>query len=265
MEYRTGRTPNPCVLCNQSIKFGILPSLLAESGITFDRYATGHYARIEYDETSGRYLLKKALDPQKDQSYFLYRLTQEQLSKALFPLGEYEKNKVRQIALDAKLPVHDKEESQDFYSGDYTELLDTKVSEGNIVNTEGKILGKHKGIWNYTVGQRKGLGIFHKNPVYVISINKDKNEIVIGEKEHLFSKGLTANNITMIVKEIPQKAQAKIRSNSKEVPCTISCKKDELKVIFDEPQSAVTPGQSVVLYSDDIVLGGGIIEKAITL
>lgn len=265
-EYTAGRTPNPCVLCNKTIKFDLLPSLLADSGVEFDRFATGHYSRITFDEPTQRYLLKKAVDQRKDQTYFLYRLSQEQLSKTLFPIGELTKEKVRQIASDAGLPVHNKRESQDFYSGNYADLITSKDNTvGNIVDTNGKVLGRHKGLWNYTVGQRKGLGVFHKNPLYVISINKDENEIVIGEKEHLFSKGLTADNTNMIVKETPQKAHAKIRSNSKEVPCTISYKKNELKVIFDEPQSAVTPGQSVVLYSDDIVLGGGIIEKAITI
>ena len=264
-EYTAGRTPNPCVLCNKTIKFDLLPSLLAESGVEFERFATGHYSRITFDEPTQRYLLKKAVDQKKDQTYFLYRLSQEQLSKTLFPLGGLRKDEVRQIASDAGLPVHDKRESQDFYSGDYADLITSKdAKEGTIVDTSGNVIGSHKGIWNFTVGQRKGLGVFHKKPLYVISINVEKNEIVVGGKESLFSEGLLASHINIFVKELPQKATAKIRSNSKEVPCSLTGNKDELNVIFDEPQSAVTPGQSVVLYSEDIVLGGGIIEKTIT-
>ncbi len=263
-EYHVGRTPNPCVLCNQSIKFGVLPSLLADSGIVFDGFATGHYAHVTFDDVSNRYLLKKAIDSKKDQTYFLYRLTQKQLAQALFPLGEYKKSEVRKIASEAGLPVHDKGESQDFYSGDYTELLDVEHSEGNIVNTEGKILGKHTGIWNYTTGQRKGLGISHSEPLYVIDINAERNEIVVGEKEFCFSNGLKATNLNIIVKELPSHGTAKIRSNSKEVSCSFSLSGEELKVVFDEPQSAVTPGQSVVIYHKDLVLGGGIISEAIS-
>ena len=199
------------MLCNQNIKFGVLPSLLADSGIAFDRFATGHYAQVTFDPVSNRHLLKKAVDTKKDQTYFLYRLTQKQLAQALFPLGEYEKSSVRKIAEEAGLPVHDKGESQDFYSGDYTELLDVKEVEGNIINTEGKILGRHSGTWNYTIGQRKGLGISHSEPLYVIEINAERNEIVVGEKEFCFSNGLKATNLNIIAKELPSHGTAKIR------------------------------------------------------
>ncbi len=263
-EYYTGRTPNPCVLCNQTIKFGVLPTLLAESGIAFDRFATGHYAQVTYDTASSRYLLKKAVDVKKDQTYFLYRLTQKQLARILFPLGKHTKSEVRNIALDTGLPVHDKGESQDFYSGDYTDLLEVEHIAGDIVNRDGKILGTHNGIWHYTVGQRKGLGISHTEPLYVLAINAEKNEIVVGEKKFCYSGGLQATDLTIITGELPARGTAKIRSNSKEVAGSFSLSGNALRVIFDKPQSSVTPGQSVVIYHNDIVIGGGIIAKAIS-
>jgi tRNA-uridine 2-sulfurtransferase len=262
-EYRGGRTPNPCVMCNQSIKFGFLPEFLKNSGVKYDRFATGHYARVMYDDKTRRYLLKKGLDDRKDQSYFLYRLNQRQLSTVIFPLGEYHKTDVRKIASDAGLPVHDKKESQDFYSGDYAELLTVKNSEGLIIDTDGTILGKHHGTWNYTIGQRKGLGICSDRPLYVVAIDAPKNQIIVGDKTGLMSIGLRASNINIIVSHLPRTAQAKTRSTSKEAPCTISLKDNELTVVFNEPQEAITPGQSVVLYNGDIVLGGGTIIEAI--
>ncbi len=260
-EYKAGRTPNPCIMCNRNVKFDILPSLLAKSGVVFDKFATGHYARVEYNRSSGRYLLKRARDSRKDQTYFLYRLSQEQLAKAMFPIGEYYKSDVRKIASDAGLPVRNKKESQDFYSGDYTELIATEGTEGNIIDTDGKIIGKHRGVCNFTIGQRKRIGVYHKKPLYVISINAEKNEIVVDKKKHLLSNGLIASDVNIIVRDFPNKASAKIRSSSKEVECSVSYFNNELEVIFNKPQYAVTPGQSVVLYDEDIVLGGGIIKK----
>ena len=262
-EYRGGRTPNPCVMCNQNIKFGFLPELLKRSGEKFDHFATGHYARVTFDNKTNRYLLKKGLDGRKDQSYFLYRLSQQQLSNVIFPLGEYRKTDVRKIAAQAGLPVHDKKESQDFYSGDYTELLTVKKSEGQIVNTEGKILGKHNGTWNYTIGQRKGLKICSDKPLYVVGIDAKKNRIIVGDKTGLTSIGLRASNCNIIASRLPQTAQAKTRSTSKEAACDISFNDNELTVMFHEPQEAITPGQSVVIYEGDIVLGGGTIIGAI--
>jgi tRNA-specific 2-thiouridylase len=262
-EYRSGRTPNPCVICNQNIKFGFLPELLRQSGEKFDHFATGHYARVSYDNKTNRYLLKKGLDERKDQSYFLYRLNQQQLSTVIFPLGNYHKTEVRKIASDAGLPVHDKKESQDFYSGDYAELLTVKKSEGQIVDTEGKILGKHNGSWNYTIGQRKGLKICGDKPLYVVDIDAKKNLIIVGDKTGLTSIGLRASNCNIIASQLPQMAQAKTRSTSKEAQCCISFNDNILIAMFNEPQEAITPGQSVVLYDGDVVLGGGTILSAI--
>jgi tRNA-specific 2-thiouridylase len=262
-EYRSGRTPNPCVMCNQNIKFGILPAMLKQTGVEYDRFATGHYARVTYDGQTNRFLLKKGLDKRKDQSYFLYRLDQWQLSAVVFPIGEYRKTDVRKIASDAGLPVFDKKESQDFYGGDYAELLTVQKSEGQIVDKEGEMLGKHNGTWNYTIGQRKGLKISSKRPLYVVAIDACKNRVIVGDKTDLMSIGLRASNINMIASQLPRTAQAKTRSTSTEAPCSVSLNHDELTIMFDEPQEAITPGQSVVLYDGDIVLGGGTIIEAI--
>jgi tRNA-specific 2-thiouridylase len=259
-EYCEGRTPNPCIMCNQNIKFGVLPLLLAQKGIKFDKFATGHYCRVEYDNNRKRYLLKKGVNARKDQSYFLYRLTQEQLKKAYFPLGAMEKEEVRIIAEKAGLPVKYKEESQDFYNGSYGDLISSEDAPGNILDLDGNILGTHKGIWNYTVGQRKGLGISHTTPLYVIRINAEKNEVILGEKDSLKSKTLTAENINIIYDKVPKKAEAKIRSASSPTPCEITeISSDKFSISFYDDQLAVTPGQSVVIYDNDYVIGGGII------
>ena len=259
-EYKDGRTPNPCVMCNQNMKFGILPSLLAQNGIEFDKFATGHYCRVEYSEQQKRYLLKKGINEKKDQSYFLYRLTQNQLKKAYFPLGEMQKEDVRIIAEKAGLPVKYKEESQDFYSGDYGDLISSEDAPGNFVDLDGNIIGQHKGIWHYTIGQRKGLGISHCNPLYVIEINPEKNEVILGEKDSLKSKTLTAKDITLIYDKIPETATAKIRSASPAVPCQITeSSNDSFSISFYDEQLAITPGQSVVIYDGDYVIGGGVI------
>ena len=259
-EYKDGRTPNPCVICNQNMKFGILPSLLAQNGIEFDKFATGHYCRVEYNEKQKRYLLKKGINDKKDQSYFLYRLTQNQLEKTYFPLGEMQKEDVRIIAEKAGLPVKYKEESQDFYCGDYGDLISSEDNPGNFVDLDGNILGQHKGIWHYTIGQRKGLGISHCNPLYVVEINPEKNEVILGEKEALKSKTLTAKNINIIYDKIPETATAKIRSASPAVPCKITDSSDDsFSISFYDEQLAVTPGQSVVIYDGDYVIGGGVI------
>jgi tRNA-uridine 2-sulfurtransferase len=263
-EYRAGRTPNPCITCNANIKFGILPLMLSQSGIDFDCFATGHYANIYLDGTGSRYLLKKARDPAKDQSYFLYRLTQGQLSKIMFPLGDHTKEQVRETARNAGLKVHDKKESQDFYEGDYTELLSVKKRTGNIVDVNGRKLGSHSGIWNYTIGQRKGLGIAGGVPLYVTAINADRNEVVLGEKKYLFSAGLVATDVNLITNSVPSHASVKTRSTGKEVPCSLESSGSTIRIIFDEPQPAVTPGQSAVIYDDDTVVGGGIISEAIS-
>jgi tRNA-specific 2-thiouridylase len=263
-EYIAGRTPNPCIWCNCRIKFGVLPLLAEKSGIDYDKFATGHYARVEQDAESGKYLLKTARDLRKDQTYFLYRLNQSQLSRVLFPLGDYIKEEVKKIAQENNLPVYDKPESQDFYCGDYNELLEVAPKEGNIVDKQGNILGKHNGIWNFTLGQRKGLGISAERPLYVIELNKEKNEVVVGFEEETLNKTLIASNLNWIAFEKPDgemKVQAKIRSSQALKGVTVKpLNENEVLVEFDEPQKAITPGQSIVFYQNDIVLGGGIIN-----
>lgn len=263
-EYRSGRTPNPCIVCNQGIKFGMLPALLAQSGVEFDRFATGHYVRVEHDDASGRFVLKKGIDPKKDQSYFLYRLTQEQLSKIMCPLGIYTKEQVRVMAQEARLPVHDKKESQDFYSGDYTELLSVKQVPGDLVTTDGKVLGKHNGYCNYTIGQRKGLGVAGGKPLYVLAIDACNNRVIVGDKDQLWSNGLLAENVHLTIDTLPRCLTAKTRSASTDASCTAEYNGTTLTVLFEEPQSAITPGQSIVLYDRDAVVGGGIIKNKIS-
>ncbi|MDI6775177.1 MAG: tRNA 2-thiouridine(34) synthase MnmA [Verrucomicrobiota bacterium] len=262
-EYASGRTPNPCALCNPGVKFGALPSLLARSGVLFDRFATGHYARVARHEASDRFFVRKGADAAKDQSYFLYRLSQEQLAMACFPLGDLRKEQVRRIARDEALPVHDRKESQDFYGGDYTELLGAAKRRGRIVHTDGRALGEHNGLWNYTIGQRKGLGVADGKPLYVVAIHADRNELIVGGKERLLSAGLAAADLNWFLGESRRRAAAKIRSTAREVPCSVFTEGATARVTFDEPQSAVTPGQSVVFYDGDACLGGGVILHAI--
>lgn len=263
-EYLCGRTPNPCVRCNQLIKFGKLPMLLRESGLQFDCFATGHYARVTLNEERKRFLLKKGVDPRKDQSYFLYRLSQMQLSQALFPLGELVKGRVREIARTAGLPVHDKKESQDFYPGDPGDIIGRETGQGEIVNKQGEVLGRHRGIWNYTIGQRKGLGISHTEPLYVIAIDPDKNRIIVGTEGDTYRGSCVTRDLNWIAIDgisSPLRVEAKIRSTAKPAWATlVPLDPERVHVAFDEPISAVTPGQSTVFYQADDVVGGGIIE-----
>lgn len=265
-EYLSGRTPNPCVRCNNLIKFDVLPLLAKQSGLEFDKFATGHYARVELDETSGRYILKKGANPKKDQSYFLYKLRQDQLAKIMMPLGDKKKTEIREIAKNHGLKVHDKPDSQDFYNGDYNELLEVSPKPGNIVDKSGKILGTHQGIWNYTIGQRKGLGIAHTSPLYVIDLNKETNEVIVGEADESFNKSLVAVDLNWVSIEKPEgelKVSAKVRSAQTPVDATIKPQGDIVLVEFDDMQKALTKGQSVVFYQDDTLLGGGIIDEVI--
>lgn len=262
-EYLSGRTPNPCIRCNSLIKFDVLPFLAKKSGLEFDKFATGHYARVEFDEENNRWILKKGINPKKDQSYFLYKLRQDQLANIMMPLGGYEKQEIREIAKAGDLDVFDKPDSQDFYSGDYNELLEVIPKVGNIVDKTGKILGEHQGIWNYTIGQRKGLGIAHTSPLYVVGLNKDKNEVIVGEIDETFKKSLVAVDLNWVSisgldKEI--KATAKVRSAQSPVEVTIKPQEDDVLVEFEEMQSSLTRGQSIVFYDGDILLGGGIID-----
>lgn len=267
--YENGATPNPCIDCNRHMKFERLFDEGARMGC--DKVATGHYARVSYDEESGRYILRKALDESKDQSYVLYSLTQEQLSRAVFPLGEMTKDEARRIASDAGFINADKGDSQDicfvknemYY--DFIERTQGKhYPEGDFVTTDGKVLGKHKGIIRYTVGQRKGLGIAYTSPLYVIKVDCDENKVVLGSNEDLFTDTLIAKNINLIsVAEItkPMRVTAKVRYRHSAQSATVTqIDPDTIKVVFDTPQRAITKGQSVVLYDGDIVVGGGIIQ-----
>lgn len=261
-EYIQGRTPNPCVWCNALVKFGVLPLIAKENGIEFDKFATGHYARVE--EKDGRFLLKRGIAPHKDQSYFLYRLKQEQLKNIILPLGNYTKDQIRKIAKDNGLEVAERPDSQDFYDGDYNELLGVKEKAGNIVDLDGKVLGHHKGIWNYTIGQRKGIGVSATEPLYVLELRKDTNEVVIGPADKTFKKELTAVNLNWIAfdkLENERKVYAKIRSTQQPTPVTITPNGDDVDVVFDELQKSIAIGQSVVFYDEDVVLGGGVIDQ----
>ncbi|MDR0823197.1 MAG: tRNA 2-thiouridine(34) synthase MnmA [Endomicrobium sp.] len=262
-EYKQGRTPNPCIMCNTYIKFGVLPNLAQKAGIDFDKFATGHYAKIVFDEPSQLYQMRKAKDENKDQTYFLYRLNQKNLSKTLFPLGNITKDEVRKTAQEIGLSVAQKPDSQDFYCGDYNDILQFPVQSGDIVDKSGKVLGKHKGIWNYTIGKRRGLGISSKEPLYVIDILAKKNVIVVGGKDDLYSQSLTARDISWCSiqpTQEPFRALVKIRQQNDAAFAEISVNNGIAQALFDAPQMSITAGQSAVFYKDDIVLGGGIID-----
>ena len=260
-EYLSGRTPNPCIRCNSLIKFGVLPFIAKEKGIEFDKFATGHYARVI--EKDGVFYLASANDKTKDQSYFLYKLTQKQLKNIVMPLGEYTKAEVRELAKSFGLEVSDKPDSQDFYEGDYNELLEVSQKEGNIVNPDGEILGKHKGIWNYTIGQRKGIGISSNEPLYVIRLEKDTNTVVVGNIDKTFKKSLVAREINYPsgIKIKNGNYTAKIRSSQKPQECRVEVTGDGIKVEFAEFQKSIAQGQSVVIYDGEIVTAGGIIDE----
>ncbi|MBN2545129.1 MAG: tRNA 2-thiouridine(34) synthase MnmA [Spirochaetes bacterium] len=266
-EYTAGRTPNPCVFCNQKIKFDLLMKKTYEAGINFDRFATGHYAKVEYDQSLKRYILKKGIDEKKDQSYFLSMLSQEQLSKLLFPLGGYFKKDIRLIAKEANLPVHEKKESQDFYLGTNSDLIDEIAVKGNIVDKHGRTLGYHKGIYSYTIGQRKGLGIAYKHPLYVTGIDKENNMIIAGEKSDLLKKIFYVKDLNWIFFDKfndPINVKARIRYLHKEAEAMIIPEENNMALVkFKEPQYAITPGQIAVFYDNDIVLGAGTIEKVL--
>jgi tRNA-specific 2-thiouridylase len=266
-EYLSGRTPNPCLKCNHRVKFGALLRKALDSGIEFDYFATGHYARVEYNKNSHRYLLKKAKDLKKDQSYFLASLSQEQLGRSLFPIGGYTKDEVRNIAREFGLGVENKPESQDFIAAGYYSLIDIDtVQPGLIINKQGDILGKHRGIPFYTIGQRKGLGISGKESSYVTDIDPEKNTITVGSREELFHDELFASRLNWIsIEKIEQslKVKAKIRYIHPEEEATVTpVDSDKVYVKFEKPQRAITPGQIVVFYQGDVVVGAGTIEKS---
>ena len=266
-EYLHGRTPNPCIACNRYVKW---ESLLKRSmDIGADYIATGHYARIE-KLPNGRYSLKRSATLAKDQTYALYNLTQEQLARTLMPVGEYTKDEVREIAEKINLRVANKPDSQDIcfvpdgdYAGFIERTLDAELPTGNFVTLDGKVLGKHKGITHYTVGQRKGLGLALGYPAFVIEIRPETNEVVIGTNEDAMSNYVRANKLNfMSIPDLtePMRVFAKIRYNHKGAWCTIEkTGEDEILCTFEEPQRAITPGQAVVFYDGDYVLGGGTI------
>lgn len=265
--YLNGRTPNPCIECNHYLKFGVLHRKARELGC--DAIATGHYARIE--KQGDKYVLKKALDPSKDQSYVLYTMTQEQLAHTLFPLGEMSKPQARAIAEQDGLVNADKPDSQDICfvpDGDYAAVIQRYTGAdplpGEFVDAEGRVLGTHRGILHYTIGQRKGLGISAKAPLYVCKIDAAANRVVLGSNEDLFTTHAMVRDFHWISGETPTapvRCKAKLRYRHPEQPATvIPLGDDRVEIIFDAPQRAVTPGQSAVLYLDDVVLGGGIQE-----
>jgi tRNA-specific 2-thiouridylase len=264
-EYLAGRTPNPCIMCNRHLKFGFLIEKAKKSGIEFDLFATGHYARIE--QKDNRFHLKRGAYLSKDQTYFLYGLSQEQLARTLFPLCDYSKKQTREIAGSLGLKSADSPESQDFIAGnDYSQLFTPdEITEGEIVDENGTPIGRHKGIIHYTVGQRKGLGIAAPAPLYVTKIDASNNRIVTGGKDSLLSRQFIVSDLNWIAVENLDKQcriTVKIRQNHKEVGAVlIPEERGRVKVVSDTPQTAVTCGQSAVFYSGDTVFGGGIIEK----
>ncbi|MDR2836474.1 MAG: tRNA 2-thiouridine(34) synthase MnmA [Bacteroidales bacterium] len=270
-QYLRGFTPNPCVLCNKIIKWGALFNFLKEKNIDF--LATGHYARISSE--NGRFFLQRGVDYTKDQSYFLWDLSQENLQRTIFPLGELTKLQVREIAKNHNFTqIATKKESQEICfieTDNYRDFLrekvpniDKKIGEGNFINKDGKILGKHKGFPFYTIGQRKGLIIALGKPAYVININHDTNTIILGEREDLMSSELWIKNVNFMKYEnlhTPIKALCRIRYKSPAEMATIQQFEDKLKIVFDKPIFAITPGQSAVIYENDDVVAGGIICK----
>lgn len=275
-EYLAGRTPIPCSLCNNHLKFDQL--LVVARQIGADRVATGHYAQVGFDEERGRWLLKRPADRSKDQTYFLFGLTQEQLSRTLFPLGGMTKPEVRELARKHNLVIAEKPDSQEICfvpGGDYKRFLEAYLSEqgtqpteigGEMVTTDGKVIGEHAGVHHFTVGQRKGLGVATGSPLYVIQIKNDTRQVVVGDDHKLYSHSLIAQRVNLIsTAELaePMRVTVKIRHKHQPAPAVIeSVGTDRVRVTFDDAQRAITPGQSAVFYDGDIVVGGGWIDSA---
>ncbi len=274
--YLAGETPIPCVACNSRLKFASLDRLAQSLGC--EQVATGHYARVEFDEETGRYRLLRGRDARKDQSYFLWELTQAQLARSLFPLGELTKQEAREIARRHNLPVAEKAESQEICfvpDGDYAGFIDRYLDAedraddappaGEIVNTRGETLGAHTGIHRYTVGQRRGIGIAHERPLYVVQIDARRNRVVVGADDELLDREMTAAGVNWIAfaePTAPVRAEVRVRYRHEAAPATITPLADgRVRVVFDEPQRAITPGQATVFYRGDEVLGGGWIVK----
>ena len=269
-EYLSGRTPIPCSLCNNHLKFDQL--LMVAQQIGADAVATGHYARVGFDEERGRWLLKRPADHSKDQTYFLFGLTQDQLSRTLFPLGGMKKSEVRELARKHGLALAEKPDSQEICfvpGGDYKNFLDAYLAEqgeslpdtaGELVTTDGLVIGEHTGIHNFTVGQRKGLGVATGSPLYVLQIRGDSRQVVVGEAENLYSRTLLARRVNLISTDNlaqPIRVGVKIRHRHEPASAIIQRIGENVQVTFDEPQRAITPGQAAVFYEDDVVVGGG--------
>jgi len=269
-EYQSGNTPNPCVVCNKNIKFGVMLEETKKLGAYY--LATGHYAKIKKDEND-EYYIEKANDTKKDQTYMFYTLDQETLKHVMMPLGEFEsKEKVRELAKKIDTKVHRKKDSQEICfitNDDYVDFLikqGIKTKNGEFIDIDGSVLGKHKGIIHYTIGQRKGLGVSFGKPMYVVGINSKDKKVILGENKDLMKNSLIAKNYNFILNKYSINdvinAKAKIRYSSKEEDCIIELISEfKLKVTFKNPQRAVTPGQSVVFYSDNRMIGGAVIEK----
>ena len=268
-EYAYGRTPNPCVFCNKNIKFDLMLNRALELGAT--HMVTGHYAQVNYNEETGLYELHKGIDPTKDQSYVMYNMNQRILSHLMFPLGGQCKTETRKLAAEYDLPVAKKPDSVDICflpHGNYQKLvveeMKAKPKAGNIVTQDGEVLGKHNGLFNYTIGQRKGLGIAYKHPLYVIGFNGDRNEVIVGPNERLFTNRMICKFYNFLDDTIHKelKAEGKIRYAANPSPCTARILDDDtMEVIFEEPQRAITPGQSVAFYNGTQLLGGAVIDR----
>lgn len=266
--YMRGETPNPCIDCNRFLKFGFFLEKARERG--FGRIATGHYAQIDFDEKSGRYRLKKAVDTTKDQTYVLYSMTQDMLAHTLFPLGGLQKSEIRRIAAEHGFVNADKPDSQDICfvpNGDYAAFLEQKMHchlpEGDFVRDDNRVVGRHKGLHHYTIGQRKGLGIAAEKPLYVLKKDMKHNRVILGDNAQLFTDSLTAydcNWITVDTIREPMRVTAKTRYKQAETAATIHPLEDgRVFVTFDTPQRAITAGQAVVFYDGEYVVGGGTI------
>ena len=267
--YANCKTPNPCIECNKYLKFGFMYEKAKELGCNY--IATGHYAKTEYSEKYQRWVLKKSKAGKKDQSYVLWNIPKDLIEHVLFPLSDFEsKEEIRAIARAHNLKVANKPDSEDICfipDGNYKKFLETnsniKPKKGNIVNSKGEILGKHTGLYNYTIGQRKGLGISYKVPLFVLGFNKAKNEVIVGEEKELYKKEITVTDINLLLVdkiEEPMEVDVKTRYSSKVAKAKIKQDGENIKVTFTEPQRAITPGQSAVFYVGDIVLGGGKIK-----
>ncbi|MDE5966623.1 MAG: tRNA 2-thiouridine(34) synthase MnmA, partial [Lachnospiraceae bacterium] len=266
--YAAGATPNPCIICNRYMKFEKLMEEMYKFGC--DYVVTGHYARIAYDDKSGRYLLKKGIDAAKDQSYVLYNLTQEQLAHTLFPLGEYQKEEIRELAEKQGFSNAHKSDSQDICfvrDGDYARFIEEysgmNFPEGDFVLEDGTVMGRHKGIIRYTIGQRRGLGLSLPEPLYVCGRSMEKNQVVLGKNDRLFTTAFTAGDVNWISAEPLSdsfRCKVKIRYKQQEAWATVTpLSEDSIRVEFDEPQRGITNGQAAVLYDGDVVMGGGTI------